>query len=63
MGTINQEEQLKRIADALESIETVLGNIEDSLDELTKCVAYIPPRHHQKEGFHTLRICGQVTTE
>lgn len=54
---------IERIADALEGIESILGNIDDSLEDLTKCVAYIPPRYHQKEGFYTLRICGQVTTE
>lgn len=73
METVNQEESLKRIADTLENINQELSSInsnmcglEDSLNvlsELSKCIAYIPPRYHQKEGYYIFRIGGQVETE
>lgn len=48
--------QLDRIAEALEGIN-------DKLDKLTACVAYIPPRYYQTEGYHVLRIAGSVTND
>lgn len=35
MGTVNQEKQLERIADALEAIATTLIDIEANLDRLS----------------------------
>lgn len=35
MGTIKQEEQLERIASALEAISTTLGSIDQSLDMMS----------------------------
>ncbi|WP_346698963.1 hypothetical protein [Catenibacillus scindens] len=53
-----QLEHLKRIADALESIE-------DSFSGLAKCIRYIPPRggYTQSEGYYVLQIVGSVNTE
>lgn len=48
--------QLRRIANALEKIS-------DNLDYLNSCVVYVPPRHFQTEGYHFLRIGGQIETE
>lgn len=41
MGTVNQEKQLERIADALESIVQELGSMNvhlSSMDDLAECV-------------------------
>lgn len=51
-----EPQSIDRIADALEEIR-------DSLDLLTSCIGYAPPRHFQKEGYHFLRIYGDVITE
>lgn len=65
------EEQLKRIADALENIAQELGSVNvhlgslqelECLSELDKCIVYVPPMPHQKEGYHILRIGGQVAS-
>lgn len=47
--------QLDRIAESLEGIN-------DKLDKLTSCIAYIPPRYFQTEGYNVFRIAGDVTT-
>ena len=39
MGEVNQEEQLARIADALESISSSLSDISISLDSLDKTLS------------------------
>lgn len=62
MGTVNSEEQLKRIADYLESIDKSLEIIEgsisnismqsDALSDLSKCIN----SHHQ------FCIAGSVTS-
>lgn len=61
MGTVNSEEQLKRIADCLENIdkninliESSLSNISmqsDALSDLSKCI----------NSFHQFCIAGSVT--
>lgn len=51
-----QIEALERIAEALEGLN-------ESVDLLSRCVGYVPPRWQMKEGFHILRIGGQVDTE
>lgn len=51
-----QTEALERIAEALEGLN-------ESVDLLSKCVGYVPPRWHMTEGYHILRIGGQVDTE
>lgn len=51
-----QIEALERIADALEGLNES-GHI------LSNCVGYIPPRWQMTEGYHILRIGGQVDTE
>ena len=51
-----QIEALERIAEALEGLS-------ESADLLSDCVGYAPPRWHMTEGFHILRIGGQVDTE
>lgn len=51
-----QIEALERIAEALESLNES-GNL------LSNCVGYVPPRWTMTEGFHILRIGGQVDTE
>ena len=38
-------------------------SVSKSLDALANCVGYIPPRWHMTEGYHILRIGGQVDTE
>ena len=48
--------RLERIAEALEGLNES-GNL------LSNCVGYVPPRWQMKEGFHILRIGGQVDTE
>ena len=60
MGTVNQEKQLERIADALERISEDLNSINYGIERLTECIGYIPPLPHQKEGYRFLRIAGQV---
>ena len=59
MGTVNQEEQLARIADALEEISSSLSEISISLDSLDKtldrCVCT-----NGKNSF--LCITGNVST-
>lgn len=39
------------------------GSISENLSALADCVGYVPPRWHMTEGFHILRIGGQVDTE
>lgn len=39
------------------------GSISESLSALADCVGYVPPRWAMTEGFHILRIGGQVDTE
>lgn len=39
------------------------GSISESLSALADCVGYVPPRWHMTEGYHILRIGGQVDTE
>lgn len=51
-----QIEALERIADALEGLN-------ESGRMLADCVGYVPPRWHMTEGYHILRIGGQVDTE
>lgn len=51
-----QIEALERIAEALEGLN-------ESVDLLSRCVGYVPPRCHMTEGYHILRIGGQVDTE
>ena len=51
-----QIEALERIAEALEGLN-------ESGRMLSDCVGYVPPRWQMKEGFHILRIGGQVDTE
>lgn len=63
MGTVNQEKQLERIADALEEIKTNLGCIDNKLDTLVECVGYMPPRQYQSQGYYFLRIAGQVDAD
>ena len=55
-----QLKRLDRIADALEGIDSSLKEMSGSLEELTDCIGYAPPRWTQKEGHHFLRICGNV---
>lgn len=55
MGIVNKEEQLERIADALEGIN-------DNLERLSECIGYIPPNHFQSKGYYFLRIAGNVDT-
>lgn len=42
---------------------TQLRRIADSLDILSHCVGYMPPRPYQKEGHSFFRIGGSVGTE
>ncbi|MGE9881571.1 hypothetical protein [Blautia obeum] len=63
MGTVKQEEQLERIADALEVISEELRNINSNLGELTECVGYVPPRGYQREGYHIFRIGGCIDVD
>lgn len=73
MGTIKQEEQLERIASALEGMHQELGSMnvhlesidsmEGYLKELADCVGCIPPNPYQKEGHHVFRIEGSVYNE
>lgn len=39
------------------------GSISENLSALADCVGYVPPRWHMTEGFHILRIGGQIDTE
>ena len=63
MGTVNQEKQLERIAVALEEINSELGEISAYLKSLDECVGYVPPRPHQSQGYHFLRIAGQIDAD
>ena len=56
MGTVNQENYLLRIAEALESISAELEELNDKMSSVSDCIGYAPPRHFQKEGYHFLRI-------
>ena len=61
-----QIEQLKRIADILEDMNSALIGINGSVEELEKCVGFQPVRRRgyvNAEGFHFLRIGGQVDTD
>ena len=62
MGTVNQEKQLERIADALERIESDITLIEEHLDDLSRYVGYVPPRGLMGEGYSIFRIGGSVDT-
>lgn len=44
-------------------IATALEDMNDKMTLLSNSVGYYPPRPHMKEGFHFLRICGQVDTD
>ena len=58
--------QLKRIADILEDMNSALIGINGSVEELEKCVGFQPARRRgyvNAEGFHFLRIGGQVDTD
>lgn len=53
---------IKEIDNTLGMIEEYLCNISESLWKLSKCVGYVPPTPHQKEGYYILRIGGSVDT-
>lgn len=59
MGTVNQEKQLERIADALEEISTELSEMNlriDSIDrELNKCIS-------RTNSGNFLCITGNIST-
>ena len=63
MRTVSQENYLLRIAEALESISAELEELNDKMSSVSDCIGYAPPRHFHKEGYHFLRICGDVITE
>lgn len=62
MGTVNQEKQLERIADALERIGGDIERIEEHLDDIARCVGHVPPRGSMREGYNIFRIGGSVDT-
>lgn len=59
MGTIKQEEELTRIADALESINSNLSDVAEKLEDIERhldcCIAYSGDRAF-------FRIAGSVST-
>lgn len=59
MGTVNQEEQLARIAEALESINNNLSEIAISLDSLDKTLDSCICTYGNN---HFLCITGNVST-
>ena len=59
MGAVNQEEQLARIADALESISSSLSDISISLDSLDKTLSGCTCTNGRNDF---LCITGNVTT-
>lgn len=63
MGTVNQENYLLRIAEALESISAELEELNDKMSSLSDCIGFVPPMHYQREGYYFLRIGGGITTE
>ena len=63
MGTVDQENYLLRIAEALESISAELEELNDKMSSVSDCIGYAPPRNFQTEGYHFLRIFGDVITE
>lgn len=48
--------KLREFNDTFGMIEEHLCNISKSLQKLSRCVGYVPPTPHQKEGYHILRI-------
>ena len=57
-----QIEQLKRIADVLEGINSALINMGGDIEALGDCVGVIPPRYPQGMECKFLRIGGSVDT-
>lgn len=59
-------DQLTRIADALEGIETrldALEELQDTAEQLRECIGYERPARYAppgSKGFNFLRICGTV---
>lgn len=62
MKTVNQEEQMERIADYLEEISLSLKNIDEHLEKFEDCIGYVPPNQYQKDGYFIFRIGGSVDT-
>lgn len=59
MGTVNKEEQLERIADALEAIATTLIDIEADLDRLSDNIDSCMSRTNRG---NFLCITGNIST-
>lgn len=59
-----QIEQLKRIADVLEDINSALIGMGGDIEALGDCVGYVPPRqgYVKTEGYKFLRISGSIDT-
>lgn len=57
-----QIEQLKRIADVLEDINSALIGMGGDIEALGDCVGTIPARYTQGDDVHFLRIGGSVDT-
>ena len=57
-----QIEQLKRIADVLEDINSALIRMGGDIEALSDCVGVIPARYTQGIDVHFLRIGGSVDT-
>ena len=55
-----QIEQLKRIADVLEDINSALIDMSAPIKSLAECVGTIPARYTQGIDVHFLRIGGSV---
>lgn len=54
--------ETEKMNNTLDRIEDALSGINESLKNLSKCVGYIPPNRFMKEGYHFLRIGGDVDT-
>lgn len=57
-----QVEQLKRIADVLEDINSAIIDMGASIENLSDCVGYVPPQkgYVQTDEYKFLRIGGGV---